>query len=184
MRHEILAEADHERVCRFKLRSISRSLSNGQKKAAGLADAVRAWDGKLYVLADPWEDGDGSWYGFLRIGGGGAEVLYCTEAAYSTITDFAFSSDGTLWFIQRNLFLGSTGLNRLDTETGEPARVTDLSETPSACWTLTPSGKSRSRGPPRNGFFDIRTPFLRGTAPIAAAACPPAGGRRPRTAPR
>ena len=92
------------------------------------ADIVRSWRGDLYVLTGPWEGEDGSWYGFLRIGEGGAEVLYYTEAAYSTITDFAFSSDGTLWFIQQNMFLSSTGLNRLDPETGETAWVMDLPE--------------------------------------------------------
>lgn len=92
------------------------------------ADIVRPWNGDLYVLTGPWEAEDGSWYGFLRISEDGAEVLYYTEAAYSTITDFDFSSDGTLWFIQQNMFLSSTSLNRLDTETGESSWVMDLPE--------------------------------------------------------
>lgn len=92
------------------------------------ADIVRSRGENLYVLTGPWEAENGSWYGFLRIGEGGAEVLYYTEAAYSMITDFAFSSDGTLWFIQQNMLLDSTSLNRLDPETGEPAWVMDLPE--------------------------------------------------------
>lgn len=90
------------------------------------ADIVRSRQEDLYVLTGPWEAEDGSWYGILRIGEGGTDVLYYTEAAYSTITDFVFSSDGTLWFIQQNMLLDSTGLNRLDPESGEPDWVMDL----------------------------------------------------------
>ena len=92
------------------------------------ADIVRSWNEDLFVLTGPWEAENGAWYGFLRMGDDGAELMYITEAAYSTITDFAFSSDGTLWFIQQNVFLGSTSLNRLNVETGEPAWVMDLPE--------------------------------------------------------
>ena len=55
-------------------------------------------------------------------------MLYYTEAAYSTITDFALSSDGALWFIQQNALLGSTSLHRLDPDSGGPAWVADLPE--------------------------------------------------------
>ena len=92
------------------------------------ADIVRPWKESLYILTGPWEAEDGSWYGFLRVGGGEAEVIYYTEAAYSTITDFVFSSDGTMWFIQQNMFLRTTSLNRLDTDSGEQTWVADLPE--------------------------------------------------------
>lgn len=92
------------------------------------ADAVRVWNGTPYILTGPWETDDGSWYGFASIQDGKAEVFYQTEAAWSTITDFAFSSDGALWFIQQNMALGGTVLNRLDSDTGETEWVMDLPE--------------------------------------------------------
>lgn len=109
-----------------------RVLDNGQVGTLLLepdyltADIVRVQNGDLYALTGPWEAEDGSWYGFLRIGENGAEVIYYTEAAYSVITDFCFSSDGTLWFIQQNLLMDATSLNRLDTASGDVSWVMDL----------------------------------------------------------
>ncbi len=92
------------------------------------ADIVRPWNGNLYVLTGPWESEEGSWYGLLRIGTDGADVLYYTEASDSAITDFAFSSDGTLWFIQQNALLGTTGLCRMNTDGSGAAQIMDLPE--------------------------------------------------------
>lgn len=91
------------------------------------ARLVRAWDGDMYVLTGPWEAEDEmSYYGILRISDDGAEFLYYTEAAWSVIPDFAFSSDGTLWFIQQNMGTGATTLNTLDLQSLEAAWVVDL----------------------------------------------------------
>lgn len=91
------------------------------------ASLVRSWKNDLYVLTGPWVDEDeASYYGILRISDDGAEFLYYTEAAWSTISDMAFSSDGTLWFIQQNMATGATTLNRLDVESLETAWVMDL----------------------------------------------------------
>lgn len=90
------------------------------------ADLVRGWDGDIYLLTGPWEADDGSYYGFIRISNTGAEFLYYTEAAWSAVTDFAFSSDGTLWFIQQNLGTGMTTLNTLDVDSLESGWVMDL----------------------------------------------------------
>lgn len=91
------------------------------------ASLVRGWKNDLYVLTGPWIDEDEvSYYGILRISDDGAEFLYYTEAAWSTISDMAFSSDGTLWFIQQNMGTGATTLNRLDMESLEAAWVMDL----------------------------------------------------------
>ena len=88
---------------------------------------VRAWEDELYILTGPWEAEDGeSYYGFLRIGENGAEFLYYTEAAWSVISDFAFSSDGMLWFVQENMGSGMTTLNTLDCDTLESEWVMDL----------------------------------------------------------
>ena len=91
------------------------------------ADLVRGWDGDMYVLTGPWEaDDEVSYYGILRISDDGADFLYYTEAAWSVIPDFAFSSDGTLWFIQQNMGTGATTLNTLDLQSLEAAWVMDL----------------------------------------------------------
>lgn len=88
------------------------------------AEQVRVYDGKPCVLTGPWESEDGIWYAFVWAGE--AQPIYQAEADWSAVTDFAFSSDGTLWFIQHNLAFGDAALNRLDVETGEWAKVLDL----------------------------------------------------------
>lgn len=67
-----------------------------------------------------------SYYGILRVGNEGAEFLYYTQAAWSVVSDFAFSSDGTLWFIQQNMGTGATTLNKLDMESLEATWVIEL----------------------------------------------------------
>lgn len=91
------------------------------------ADLVRGWGEDIYVLTGPWETDSGeSYYGFICISSSGAEFLYYTEAAWSVITDFSFSSDGTLWYIQQNMGTGMTTLNTLDTATLDVNWVMDL----------------------------------------------------------
>lgn len=88
------------------------------------AEQVRVYDGKPCVLTGPWESEDGIWYAFVWAGE--PQPIYQAEADWSAVTDFAFSSDGTLWFIQQNLAFGDATLNRLDVGTGEWAKVLDL----------------------------------------------------------
>ncbi len=113
---------------------VVRILEGGQVSTLALepdfltADLVRGWGGDLYICTGPWEDEEGSYYGFIRVSDAGAEFLYYTDAAWSTVTDFAFPSDGTLWFIQQNLGLGTTALHTLDVTTLESAWVMDLPE--------------------------------------------------------
>lgn len=90
------------------------------------ADKVVEWNGELYVLTGAWESDDGSYYGFIRIADDGAEFLFYTEAERSRIADFAFSSDGLLWFIWENVGMGTTALHTLDPMTLEENWVMDL----------------------------------------------------------
>lgn len=91
------------------------------------ADIVRGRGKDIYVLTGPWELDDGeSYYGFIQISESGAEFLYYTQAVWSVISDFGFSSDETLWFIQQNMGTGMTTLNTLDMATLESAWVMDL----------------------------------------------------------
>lgn len=90
------------------------------------ADKVCGYKNDLYAVTGPWESDNASYYGILRIADDGAEFLYYTEAARSSISDFAFSSDGSLWFVQQNLGTGQTGLCRLDMDSYESVWKTDL----------------------------------------------------------
>lgn len=90
------------------------------------ASRVRCTENEVYVLTGPWEAGNGSYYGIIQIMEGGAEFLYYTDARWSAIPDFAFSSDGTLYFIQENMGTGATTLNTLDLDTMEPNWIMDL----------------------------------------------------------
>ena len=92
------------------------------------ADKVAGWNGELYVLTGAWETDDGSYYGFMRIADGGAEFLFYTEAERSRIQDFAFSSDGTLWFIWENAGMGTIALHTLNPLTLEENWIMDLPE--------------------------------------------------------
>ncbi len=112
---------------------VLRVLENGEASTIYLepdfltASLVRPWGGMIYLLTGPWEAEDGEqYYGFLRLSEDGAEFLYYTEAVWSVVTDFRFSSDGTLWFIQQNMGTGTTSLNTLGLDTLEAAWVMDL----------------------------------------------------------
>ena len=88
---------------------------------------LRQWNENLYVLTGPWEDDNGeNYYGFLKIGKEDVALIYMTDAAMSTISDFAFSEDGTLWFIQQNVGMGMTMLNTLDVNTMESEWIMNL----------------------------------------------------------
>lgn len=90
------------------------------------ADKIIEWNGTLYILTGVWEDDDGSYYGFIRMADGRAEVLFYTEAEWSRIQDFSFTSDGSLWFIWENVGMGTTELHMLDPLTLEENWVMDL----------------------------------------------------------
>lgn len=103
------------------------SVSSIQLEPAYLAaEKVLSQNGDMYILTGPWESDDGSYYGFIRISDAEADFLFYTEAEWSVIRDFAFSSDGMLWFIWENLGMGTTELYTLDTITTETDWVMDL----------------------------------------------------------
>lgn len=96
------------------------------------ADCIRCLEGDLFTLTGPWEEEDETYFGIVRISGSEAEFVFYTEAAWSVIPDFTFTSDGTLWFIWQNLGVGTTSLNKLDVSTGENEWVADLPESTAA----------------------------------------------------
>lgn len=80
----------------------------------------------FYILTGPWEDEEGAYYGIVEITDEGAEFIFYTPALYTTISDIAFSSDGTLWFIWQNAMNETTSLVWLNMDTYEPEWVMDL----------------------------------------------------------
>ena len=78
------------------------------------ASKIRSYDSEIYILSDPWQDGDRYFYALLRLGGAGAQALYIADAMYTAVEDFCFDEDGLLYFIDRNEGLGGVFLKTLD----------------------------------------------------------------------
>jgi len=88
---------------------------------------VRSYGPAFYILTGPWVDEDEeTYYGILKITDEDEELIFRTEAAMSVITDFTFSPDGLLWFIEQNMGSGTTSLFTLDEEAMELEWVMDL----------------------------------------------------------
>ncbi len=112
---------------------VIRVIENGNVTTTNLepayitADKVCSRNGDLYILTGVWQNTDDEYYyGFMRVTDGAAEFIYYTEAAWSDIRDFGFSSDGTLYYIQQNLGSGETTLNSLDADSLEVNYVATL----------------------------------------------------------
>ena len=77
------------------------------------AAMVRCFDNELYLLSEPWQDGDRYFYTLARLGAG-LESLYIADAVFTAVEDFGFGFDGLLYFIDRNEGLGGVFLKTLD----------------------------------------------------------------------
>jgi len=78
------------------------------------ASMVRSDGDDLYILSNPWQDGDRYFYALARLSGGGVEALYIADALYTAVEDFGFCGDGRLYFIDRNEGLGGVFLKSLN----------------------------------------------------------------------
>jgi hypothetical protein len=83
------------------------------------AEIVRCFGGDIFVKTGEWQDGDEYYFAFLRVTQNGAEIICRFKSFGLVIEDFAFSADGTLYFIERNAAQGMVTLNTLDTAAGE-----------------------------------------------------------------
>lgn len=92
------------------------------------AAIVRSYDNDLYVLSNPWQDGDAYRYAIARINGGEAEALYIADARYTAVEDFKFYKDN-LYFIDRNEGLGAIHLKTINLYDVE--EITTLCKLPS-----------------------------------------------------
>jgi len=78
------------------------------------ASMVRCNENELYLLSNPWQDGDRYYYALARLSNAGVEALYIADALYTAVEDFGFGGDGLLYFIDRNEGLGSVFLKTLN----------------------------------------------------------------------
>ena len=96
---------------------------------------VRCYGNDAYILTDAWQDEYGYSYGIIKLNDYGAQGLYITDAVYSAIEDFAFTSDGLIYYIDRNEGIGATylkSLNPLNTD-----EIITLCELPDGTCALT-----------------------------------------------
>jgi hypothetical protein len=78
------------------------------------AARVRTYGENLYIITDPWLDENDYIFAIARIDdSGNAEKLITFNAVHSAVEDFAFSQDGTLYFVERNEGLGGVYLHAL-----------------------------------------------------------------------
>ena len=75
---------------------------------------IRTHKNEVYVLTHDWEDDDGYYYGIFKLTGNSLTELYVADAVYTAVEDFVFSSDGLIYFIDRNAGVGGIFLKTLD----------------------------------------------------------------------
>jgi len=98
------------------------------------ASMVKSFKNELYILSEPWQDGDRFYYAIVRIKGDDVETLYIADARYTAIEDYDFCDDGLMYFIDRNEGLGNIYLKTLDINNVE--NIKTLSVLPSGSASL------------------------------------------------
>lgn len=78
------------------------------------ASIVGTFDGDIYFLSEPWQDEDRLFHALCRLSGDNVEAVYLADARYTAVDDFAFGSNGLLYFIERNQGLGEVHLKSLN----------------------------------------------------------------------
>lgn len=125
------------------------------------AHKVRCDRNQVYILTDPWEDGEDMYYGMIRLtrtetAGAveaadstdsvevtevaetlsvSAEGLYMSDARYTAVEDFDIDAGGRIYFIHRNAGMAVTELKTLDPD--DPDAVVTLCELPEGTSALT-----------------------------------------------
>ena len=96
---------------------------------------VRCHKNEVYILTHEWEDENGMNYGIIRLKENKAEGLYIADAKFTAIEDFSISSDGLIYFIDRNEGVGAVYLKTLDP--GNTENIQTLCELPTGTSALT-----------------------------------------------
>lgn len=80
---------------------------------------LRCYGNDVYILTNEFQEIDGTkYYGIVKLSEGYAEGVFVTEALYSKITDFDFSSDGKMYVLQNNVGVGQNYVGQLDLVSG------------------------------------------------------------------
>lgn len=122
-----------------------RKISNGKVESINFEpeyltpNIVRCYKNEVYVLTNDWEDDEGVYYGIIKLTEEGAEGLYIADAKFTAIEDFTFSSDGLLYFIDRNEGAGIVSLKMINLTDVED--ITTLCDLPKGTSTLTMDDK-------------------------------------------
>lgn len=83
-------------------------------------DTLRCYGNDVYILTNEFQETDGTkYYGIVKLSRGSAEGVFVTEAQYSKITDFDFSTDGKMYILQNNIGIGQNYIGQLDLSSGE-----------------------------------------------------------------
>ena len=101
------------------------------------AAMIRSFKNELYLLTNPWQDGDKYYYAIVRMGAA-PEILYKADALYTAVEDFGFGGDGLLYFIDRNEGLGGVFLRTLNPNDAEDIKT--LAQLPPGSSSLAAAG--------------------------------------------
>ncbi|MCL2616208.1 MAG: serine/threonine-protein kinase [Defluviitaleaceae bacterium] len=126
---------------------VLRRISGGTVETIGIEPAhlrphiLRAYGNDLYILTDVWEDDYGLSSGIIRLSPDGTssnmEGFHLVDATISTIRDMAVS-EGLIYFIERNEWIGATYLRTIDTN--NPTSIHTLAELPESTSALALGG--------------------------------------------
>ena len=99
---------------------ILRTIRNGVAETIQIypnyirADMVRLSGDDVYILSSPWQDDNDYFFAIAPIRNGQAQKWLTMDARRTAIKDFAFSDDGTMYYIEHNAGLGIVLLNSFD----------------------------------------------------------------------
>lgn len=96
---------------------------------------VRCYKNDAYILTDYWQDTNGDYCGFFRLGLSGTESLYIANARYTAIEDFTISPEGLIYFIERNEGISVASLKTININSAE--NIETLCELPKGTSALT-----------------------------------------------
>lgn len=112
-----------------------RKLSNGKSETVEFepsyitANTLRCYGNDVYILTNEFQETDGTkYYGIVKLSGGMAEGIFVTEAQYSRITDFDFSSNGKMYILQNNVGVGQNYVGQMDLDTGEVRTIATVDD--------------------------------------------------------
>lgn len=87
---------------------------------------LRTFNNKLYVLTKAWQDGENYYYALIEMYEGQSKVLLVSDGVFLAMEDFMVSSDGMIYYIERNAGVGQVYFKSLEIE--NPQNITTIAE--------------------------------------------------------